>query len=141
MTNSLENQASSYLDEPEVNGIPSKESHNLAHLGYPTLWQQSFFLSIEGLKLWQEKQQILFPNTCCYCESEKTIELFYYEQSGGIFNKSITTVIENIPHCDLHAQDKRAKLIVSVAKWSDTAIQLSLNGAITLIVNSDFHRT
>ena len=75
----------------------------------------------------------MFPNTCCYCKNEKTAILPYYEQSGGLFSKKNTTVIDNIPHCDLHAREKRAKLIVSVAKWNDTVIQLSLTG-----VNSQF---
>jgi hypothetical protein len=103
-----------------------QENHSLTNIGYPSLYQVSFFITYENLTLWKNKKEIHFPDRCCICKNQKSELLPCYKKSiSFLFNKQ-QLIINSVPHCREHSQQNHCQLIVSIAHWTDSVIQISL---------------
>lgn len=111
----------------EVAVSKNKHENNLAHMGYPTLYQVSFFIRSTGLPLWIDKKEIYFPQKCCICGEASSILLPNIKSKKIFFLRQSDTLIKSVPHCAEHGLTK-CQLIVSVIKFSDKTIQISLTG-------------
>ena len=103
------------------------EANSLAHMGYPTLTQVSFFLTDRGLQQWQTEKTINFPKQCCVClePSQRFLAAYDYNLLGW---QNPTSIIESIPHCHHHSEDNQAKLLITVNAWNEATTMITIIG-------------
>lgn len=103
------------------------EDNSLAHIGYPSLTQVSFFLTDVGFKKWQTEKTISFPNQCCACSEpvQRFLAVYDYHFLGF---QSQTSIMEKIPHCHCHSKDNQAKLLVTVSAWNEATTMIAVVG-------------
>lgn len=108
------------------------EANSLAHIGYPSLTQVSWFLTDHGLQKWQTEKTIYFPKQCCACSapSQRFLAVYGYNWLGW---RNQTSIIENIPHCYHHSEDNQAKLLVTVNTQNEATTMITLIG-----INKEF---
>lgn len=121
-------QAASSTDTvDEDNGCES-----LSYLGYPHLYQISFFLPATIQENWQQTRQIPFPSSCCVCAKPAASQLASYVKKSWLGEQPKPCVV-NVPHCTNHADKKHARLVALCDQYSDAVARITLIGE-----NKDF---
>ncbi len=110
---------------PSVEGAPS---NSLARIGYPLLYQVSFFIRIDGLERWRTSRRLNFPDRCCACSQPSVTELDCKRSAG--LRRWITSRagLRAVPHCAFHARDGQCKLLVESVDWTPAVVRVSLVG-------------
>jgi hypothetical protein len=114
------------IDAPSVSDL---DVSSLAHLGFPGLSVAVTFLSKETTELWNESRTLRFAGACCVCREPATRYLPTVEAHGLLFPKLRPGALATcVPHCDAHATQDHALLLVSVDRWNEAATHVAIVG-------------
>lgn len=114
---------------PSVDAVSGAAVSDLAHVGFPGLTVATTFLSKETKELWEQSGTLRFPARCCVCMEPATRYLPTARAHGLFFPKLRPGALTAcVPHCDAHATQHHALLLVSVERWSGDAIGIGMVG-------------
>lgn len=108
--------------------LPPENEGSLAFLGYPTLRQADFFLSLPSLERWRTERSLAFPPGCCVCRQEANHYLPACIDKGWLGLRGKERILERIPHCERHGDGGEARLIATIDFWGEAICHVSLIG-------------
>ena len=113
---------------PNLEDIMQSNDNSLRYMGYPSLIQVSFALTVQGLEKWQAERTIYFPLKCCVCMGDAQLFLSSYDRKGFLITIKKEININNIPHCHIHGKDNEAKLIPTIVPVNPAVVLIGLIG-------------
>lgn len=106
----------------------AERAGSLAWLGYPTLRQVTFFLSLPSVERWKSERSLALPAGCCVCLQEATRYLPAFIDKGWLGLLGKERILERVPHCERHGHGDEAQFIVTIDTWSEAIRHVSLIG-------------
>lgn len=114
---------------PSADASSDVDPFSLAYIGFPALSVATTFLSMETAEQWEQSHTLRFPSRCCVCMEPATTYLPTATAHGLVFPKLRPGPLAAcVPHCDAHAMQGHALLLVSVERWNDAVTRVGMVG-------------
>lgn len=101
---------------------------SLAALGFPGLSSATIFLTSAGVELIERESAVLFPARCCVCGAPATQHLAPALPARLFGRLRPGPLSACVPHCDVHATGRAARLLVTRGGWSRETTYVNVIG-------------